>query len=97
MDEDIVAILAGTVMVSIPLLAVSARIALKPMVEAIVRLRGGETSESRALQARRIADLEEEVDDMRRDMQELQQTHRFDAQLGAGSAARAVAPAPTDG
>ena len=97
MDEDIVAILAGTVMVCIPLLAISARIALKPMVEAIVKLRGGETSESRALQARRIADLEEEIDDLRRDMQELQQTRRFDAQLEAGSGARAAVPPSTGG
>ncbi len=58
---------------------------LDPRAALIVKLRGGESSESRALQARGIADLEEEIDDLRRDMQELQQTRRFDAQLEAGS------------
>lgn len=91
MDEDIVAIIAGTTMVSIPLLAISARIALKPIAEAIARLRGEpEAPAARALQARRMADLEEEMDALREEVRRLRDTQRFQDRLHGETVSRAL-------
>ena len=92
MDEGIVAIIAGTTLVAIPLLAISARIALKPIAEAIARLRGdsGDPPEVRALQARRIADLEEEVDHLREEVRKVAEAQRFQEQLQTASDPQAL-------
>jgi hypothetical protein len=92
LDEGIVAIIAGTTLVAIPLLAISARIALKPIAEAIARLRGdpADPPEVRALQARRIADLEEEVDHLREEVRKVAEAQRFQEQLQGASAPRAL-------
>ena len=83
MDEDIVAIIAGTVMVSIPLLAISARIALKPVVDAIVRLRGDVDANQRRLQEQRLVMLEEELVDLRHELGDLRSARTFDRELAA--------------
>lgn len=85
MDEEIVAIIAGTVMVSIPLLAISARIALKPMVEAVVRLRGDGDVQRRAIESRRLQELEAEVYELREEVEALRRGRAFDAQLEAAA------------
>ncbi|HSM06684.1 MAG TPA: hypothetical protein VK858_18815 [Longimicrobiales bacterium] len=98
MDEDIVAIIAITLLISIPLLAISARIALKPIAEAIARLRGEPAAvpHARALQDRRLADLEEEMDRVVAEMQSLREALQFREQLHGGEAKR-LHIAPSEG
>ena len=88
MDEDIVAIIAGTIMVSIPLLAISARIALKPMVEAVVRLRGDGEQQRRMLEQHRLQEFEAELYELREEVEQLRRARAFDSQLESGSADR---------
>ena len=98
MDEDIVAIIAITLLISIPLLAISARIALKPIAEAIARLRGEPVAvpHARALQDRRLADLEEEMDRVVAEMQSLREALQFREELQGGEAKR-LHIAPSEG
>jgi hypothetical protein len=85
-DEDIVAIIAITILLGIPLLAISARIALKPIVEAISQLRGDPvSSHARALQDRRLVELEEQMDRVVDEVASLQEVVRFQQSLEAGT------------
>ena len=86
MDEDIVAIIAITILLGIPLLAISARIALKPIAEAIAKLRGDPPTgaHTRALQDRRIVDLEEQMDRVVDELTSLREVVRFQQSLEAG-------------
>jgi hypothetical protein len=90
-DEDIVTIIALTLLISIPLLAISARIALKPIAEAIARLRGEPTAapHARARQDRRLADLEEEL-------RALRESVRFQSELQAPQEARRLHVSTSD-
>ena len=87
MDEDIVAIIAATILLGIPVLAISARIALKPIVEAISKLRGepATSSHTRALQDRRLVDLEEQMDRVVDELASLQEVMRFQQSLNSGN------------
>lgn len=83
MDEDIVAIISLTVLIGIPVLAISVRIALKPVVEAIVRVREGFSTETAALQARRFERLEGEMDGLRAEVERLREAEEFQRRLEA--------------
>ncbi len=93
MDEDIVAIIALTILLGIPLLAISARIALKPIAEAIAKLRGDGASapHARALQDRRLVELEEQMDRVVDELASLREVVRFQRSLDSGPEA---APRP---
>ena len=99
MDEDIVAIIAITLLISIPLLAISARIALKPIAEAIARLRGEPAAvpHARALQDRRLADLEEEMDRVVAELRGLRETIQFQQELQTPDAPRRLHVSTSDG
>lgn len=86
MDEDIVAIIAITILLGIPLLAISARIALKPIAEAIAKLRGDpmNTPHARALQDRRLVDLEEQMDRVVDELASLREVVQFQNSLESG-------------
>lgn len=91
MTEDIVAIIGGVTLVAIPLIAISARIALKPIAEAIAHLRGQpDQSAERALHHRRLVDLEEEVDHLREEMRQVKEAQRFQERLEAGPGPQAI-------
>jgi len=98
-DEDIVAIIAITLLISIPLLAISARIALKPIAEAIARLRGDPATvpHARALQDRRLADLEEEMDRVVAELRTLRDTQRFQEELKAPTDSRRLQISTSEG
>ncbi len=98
MDEDIVAIIAITLLISIPLLAISARIALKPIAEAIARLRGEPAAvpHTRALQDRRLADLEEEMDRVVAELRGLRETLQFQQELQASDSPRRLHVSTSD-
>lgn len=83
MDEDIVAIISMALLIGIPVVAISARIALKPVVEAIVRLRETFTAETAEFQARRIERLEAEVDHLHTQMDRLREAEEFRQRLSA--------------
>ena len=80
--------------VSIPVIAFSARFAIKPVVDALIRLREaqaktGASSEMLAMQDRRLALLESEMQHVGASLDRLVEAQEFHARLGAGQA-----PAP---
>jgi hypothetical protein len=91
-DEDIVAIIAGTSLVAIPLLAISARIALKPITQAIVHLRGGLSGEVTSFHGRRIQALEAEVESLKDEVGRLREVEQFHARLTEGRPQAAIPP-----
>ena len=80
--EEFAAILAllfaGTI-VLVPVLALSARFALKPMIEALARLK--QSGQESLLQDRRIALLEAEVHNMGAALQQYAEAEEFRRQL----------------
>ena len=66
-----------------PVLALSVRFALKPVVEAWVRIRqeGGASSKELAMQERRMALLEQEIHSLQRTVQELADAEDFRRRL----------------
>lgn len=81
----LVAVVMGCLAFLIPIAGVTARFALKPMAEAIARMReSGATRETIQLLERRMALLEHEqqsVSDIRKDMERLVQALDFQTQL----------------
>jgi hypothetical protein len=77
--------------VSIPVIAFSARFAIKPVVDALIRLREaqaktGASSEMLAMQDRRLALLESEMQHVGASLDRLVEAQEFHARLGAGQA-----------
>lgn len=96
MDEDIVAIISLTLLIGIPVLAISVRVALKPVVEAIVRLRGSFSAEAAELQSRRMERLEMEVDHLQTQVASLQDGEEFRQRLSAPSVGSLAVPPSRD-
>lgn len=90
-DVDLVALTAvimGTLIVLIPIAGITARMALKPTVEAIARffeVKGDQ--ETVQLLERRIALLEQQVEGMERSVQRIEAAEEFDRRLRTGRAA----------
>lgn len=85
----VVAFFGGAAILT-PILALSARFALKPVTEAWIRLRQGETSDQeKILQDRRIALLEAELQNVQQLLQQRLEVQDFERQL---SAARETPP-----
>ena len=84
---SIIAVIMGISVVLIPVIGLTARFALKPVVEALSKVfeaRG--MDESLQIMERRIALLETHIDTLDSSMNRLEDTTRFDAQLRTGSA-----------
>lgn len=84
---SVIAVIMGISVVLIPIIGVTARFALKPVVEALSKVfesRG--TEESLQIMERRIALLEAQIEGMESSLSRLDEASRFDAQLRAGSA-----------
>jgi uncharacterized protein YlxW (UPF0749 family) len=78
MDEDIIGIIAGFLIVFVPVVGITARIALKPVVEAIAKLMAArQGTEAMQLLERRVALLEQELQHTRADMQQLSEERDF--------------------
>jgi hypothetical protein len=74
--------------VSIPVIAFSARFAVKPVVEALIRLREAQgkmstSNEMQALQDRRLSLLESEMQHIGSALERLAEAQEFQAKLGA--------------
>jgi hypothetical protein len=83
----ITAILVGGAIVLLPLAALTARFALKPLVEAFARARGGEQAVERlALVEQRLALVEEQLHGLERDNARLLEEADFRRQLERGRA-----------
>ncbi len=83
----IVAIIMGVSVVLIPVAGLTARFALKPLVDSFAKFwesKGME--ESLAIAERRIALLEQQVEGMDHQLRRIEETQAFDRQLGAGAA-----------
>ncbi|MEK9502075.1 hypothetical protein [Gaopeijia maritima] len=85
---EIVATIMGISIVLIPIAGLTARFALKPLVESLTRVnevRGVE--ETVAITERRVALLEQQLEQMDHTVRRLEETHDFDRALGSGDAA----------
>lgn len=82
--EDVVALTVVAIVVLVPILAVSARLALRPIVESLVRLQQafgpGDSVESK----KRIADLEQQVHLLTGQVRRLEEAEAFQRELRSG-------------
>lgn len=79
----VVAFFAGAA-VLIPILALSARFALKPVMETWMKLRQGETTDQdKIMQDRRIALLEAELQSVQQQLQQRLDAQAFERKLAA--------------
>ena len=83
MEDIIVGILALTI-VGAPALAISARIALKPLAEALARMREAFPKDDDSTSDARIAALEEEVRALRVALEHRLDLRSFDSALDSG-------------
>lgn len=83
---SVIAVIMGTSIVLIPVIGLTARFALKPIVEALSRLfESRRMNESYQIMERRIGLLEAQMEAMDGSLKRLEETARFDAQLRSGS------------
>lgn len=85
---EIVSIVLGLSVVLIPIAGLTARFALKPLVESLTQVnevRGVE--ETVAITERRVALLEQQLEQMDQTVRRLRETHDFDRALESGDAA----------
>lgn len=83
----LVAVIMGTSIVLIPVAGLTARFALKPLVESLSK--GWEhkgLEDTVAVSERRIAFLEQQVESLEGTVRHIEEAHTFDRQLRAGDA-----------
>ena len=94
---SLVAVIMGTSIVLVPVIGLTARFALKPVVEAMGRfLQGKGTEESVLIVERRMALLEQQLEAMQGSVDRLVEVAEFDAQLKGAEVGKAI-PSTTDG
>jgi hypothetical protein len=94
---EMIVLCVAAVVVLAPVLAITSRIALKPIVDAIVRLR--ENAHGGALDGaveRRVLELEDEVSQLRAGMSRLEETVAFQQKLIAAPLTSGSLPASAD-
>jgi hypothetical protein len=85
MDDDIIAILAIFLVVFVPVVGITARIALKPFNEVILEfMRSRQSDRESRLTEQRLALLEQEVQAMRSDVATLNEQKDFYRRLAEG-------------
>jgi uncharacterized membrane protein len=91
----IVAIVMGMLTVLIPIAGLTARFALKPVVESLARLFDSRTVEDTVeITERRVALLEQQIESLEDTVKRLQEERDFDRELQAGSGASGELPPP---
>ena len=84
---SVIAVIMGISVVLIPVIGLTARFALKPVVEALSKVfESREVSESVGIMERRMALMESQIEVMEGSMKRLEDTSSFDSQLRDGSA-----------
>lgn len=91
--SPLIAFLVVAFIVSIPVVAFSARYAIKPVVDALIRLRevqgsGKETGETLVMHDRRLSLMETELQHISSSLERLADANDFERQLTAGSSPR---------
>jgi len=94
--DDILGLILATGFVLIPSLGLTARFALKPIVESILRIRES-LDRGRSTEEPRLAALEERVAALQETLDRVAQAVEFDRQLQATPPRPAIAPAPGTG
>ena len=85
MDEDIIETLALFLIIFVPVAGITARIAIKPIVEAFTKyMQVRQGTEGMELLERRMALLEQELGATRAEVQSLSEARDFDRQIAAG-------------
>ena len=88
------AIILGSLTVLIPITGITARIALRPLMEAMGRYREMQgQNEAQQLMERRMALMEEQIHGMDRALRDLSEESDFRRQLESGRTQRLAAPA----
>lgn len=83
--KDAVLLVLMFIVFGAPALAIAARLAIKPIVEAIVRVRDISASSNTVDSDKRIAMLESEVNRLQAEVQRLSESEAFTRQLSQGS------------
>jgi hypothetical protein len=82
----IVAVVMGLMVVLIPVAGLTARFALKPIAEAVARMREGQgTNRELQLVERRLALMEQQISNLETDLRQLSDKSDFDRRLQTGS------------
>jgi hypothetical protein len=76
--REIVVLTVGLLIVLVPILAVSARLALRPIIDSILKLH---QAFAPAISAERVARLEREIAEIKESMRRIEEAERFHAQL----------------
>ena len=85
MDEDIIETLALFLIIFVPVAGITARIAIKPIVEAFTKyMQVRQGTEGMELLERRMALLEQELGATRAEVQGLSEVREFDRQISGG-------------
>ena len=89
----IVAIILGMLTILIPIAGLTARFALKPVVESMARLFDSRTVEDTVeITERRVALLESQIESMEQQLHELRERQDFDRQLNAPAESDRIGP-----
>jgi hypothetical protein len=85
----IIAVTGGILLFLIPVAGLTARFALKPLIESVTRAlqarQGAGGGDALAAVERRLASLEQEVSSLRSDLHRIGDAKEFDRRLAAGS------------
>lgn len=85
-SNDIVAIVAIIAVIGIPMLGLTARFALKPVVDSVIRLREAMDRDRHVVEDPRVPMIVEQMNELRETVERLEATVDFDAQLRRGTA-----------
>jgi hypothetical protein len=82
---SVVAVVMGLMVVLIPIAGLTARFALKPIAEAVARMRAGQgASQELAVMEQRVALLEQQLSNLETDVRKIEDVAAFDRQLKSG-------------
>jgi hypothetical protein len=83
---SVVAVIMGILVILIPISGLTARFALKPIAEAVARMREAQgASQALGLVEQRLALLEQQMSNLESDMKRIEDVTEFDRQLRSGS------------
>ncbi len=83
----LVAVVMGLLVVLIPISGLTARFALKPIAEAVARMRESQgSSREVAILEQRVALLEQQLSNVETDVNRLEESREFERQLRSGEA-----------
>jgi hypothetical protein len=81
----VIAVVMGMLVVLIPIAGVTARFALKPIAEAVARMREAQgASQALGLVEQRLALLEQQMSNLESDVKRIEDVTEFDRQLRSG-------------